>query len=119
VRLYPGDIGAVTGFATDIHARVLDTQGQPIKGLYAVGNDMHSAMGGVYLGQGITIGPGWLFAYGGGARAEEGWGFFPQAPPLIIPAGDGHGIRHQVIGKYRCRTWSRRSIARALDCQCQ
>jgi len=63
VRLYPGDIGAATGFVTDTQARVQDTAGQPIEGLYAVGNDMHSAMGGVYPGPGITIGPGLVFAY--------------------------------------------------------
>lgn len=63
VRLVPGDIGAATGFATDAKARVLDAGGQTIPGLYAVGNDMHSAMGGVYPAPGITIGPGLVFAY--------------------------------------------------------
>lgn len=62
VRLYPGDIGAATGFATDGDARVLDGNGQPIAGLYAVGNDMHSILGGVYAAPGITIGPGIVFA---------------------------------------------------------
>jgi len=62
VRLYPGDIGAATGFATDTEARVLDAQGRVIDGLYAVGNDMHSAMGGVYPAPGITVGPGLVFA---------------------------------------------------------
>lgn len=61
VQLHPGDIGAATGFATDGDARVLDAQGQPIAGLYAVGNDMHSIMGGVYTAPGITIGPGLVF----------------------------------------------------------
>lgn len=63
VKLYPGDIGAATGFATDGDARVLDADGGPIPGLYAVGNDMHSIMGGVYTAPGITIGPGLVFAY--------------------------------------------------------
>ncbi len=62
VRLYPGDIGAATGFATDGDARVLDDQGSPIPRLYAVGNDMHSIMGGVYTAPGITIGPSIVFA---------------------------------------------------------
>ena len=62
VRLYPGDIGASTGFATDEHTRVLDAQGLPIPGLYAAGNDMHSMMGGAYPAPGITIGPGLVFA---------------------------------------------------------
>lgn len=63
VRLYPGDIGAATGLQTDAHARVLDAEDRPIPGLYACGNDMHSAMGGVYAGPGITIGPAIVFAY--------------------------------------------------------
>jgi FAD binding domain len=68
LRLYPGDIGASTGLVTDADARVLQTaEGStaevPIAGLYAVGNDMHSIMGGVYTGPGITIGPGLVFGY--------------------------------------------------------
>ncbi len=63
VRLYAGDIGAAQGFATDGDARALDAQGRPIAGLYAVGNDMHSIMGGVYTAPGITIGPGIVFAH--------------------------------------------------------
>jgi succinate dehydrogenase/fumarate reductase flavoprotein subunit len=63
VKLYPGDIGAATGFATDTDARALDTAGRPIPGLYAVGNDAQSIMGGTYPGPGITIGPGLVFAY--------------------------------------------------------
>jgi succinate dehydrogenase/fumarate reductase flavoprotein subunit len=62
LRLYPGDIGAATGFATDCKARVLDERAEAIPGLYAVGNDMHSIMGGVYTAPGITIGPGLVFA---------------------------------------------------------
>ncbi len=62
LKLYPGDIGAATGLATDEHARLLNTQGQALPGLYAVGNDQHSVMGGVYPGPGITLGPGLVFA---------------------------------------------------------
>ncbi|RUP25084.1 MAG: FAD-dependent oxidoreductase [Curvibacter sp.] len=63
IRLYPGDIGASTGLVTDAQARLLDAQDQPLPGLYAVGNDMNSIMGGVYTAPGITIGPGLVFAY--------------------------------------------------------
>lgn len=63
VRLYPGDIGAATGFLTDTHARALDDQREPIPGLYACGNDMQSIMGGMYPGPGSTLGPGLTFAY--------------------------------------------------------
>ncbi|HEY6135768.1 MAG TPA: FAD-dependent oxidoreductase [Rubrivivax sp.] len=69
VQLLPGDIGAATGFATDPTGRVLDTAGQPIPGLYACGNDMHSPMGGVYPAPGITLGPGLVFAYLGARDA--------------------------------------------------
>jgi FAD binding domain len=62
VCLYPGDIGAATGLVTDAAARVLGEDGGPIDGLYAVGNDMHSIMGGVYTAPGITLGPGLVFA---------------------------------------------------------
>jgi succinate dehydrogenase/fumarate reductase flavoprotein subunit len=64
VRVYAGDIGTACGIATDEHARALDAQGQPIDGLYVVGNDMQSVMGGQYPAPGITLGPaltfGWL-----------------------------------------------------------
>ena len=63
VRLYPGDIGASTGFVTDETAAVLGADGFPIGGIYAVGNDMQSVMGGTYPAPGITIGPGLVFAY--------------------------------------------------------
>ena len=63
VALYPGDIGAATGLATDAHANVLQADGQAIGGLYAIGNDQHSIMGGAYPAPGITIGPGLVFAY--------------------------------------------------------
>lgn len=63
VRLYPGDIGAAMGLETDAAARVRGTDGQPIPGLYAVGNDMQSMMGGAYPGPGITVGPGMVFGY--------------------------------------------------------
>jgi succinate dehydrogenase/fumarate reductase flavoprotein subunit len=63
VKLYPGDIGAAQGLQTNEHAQVLNAQGQVIAGLYAVGNDMNSIMGGVYPAPGITIGPGLVFAF--------------------------------------------------------
>ncbi len=42
---------------------VVNTQGNPIPGLYAVGNDMDSLMAGTYPGPGITLGPGLTFGY--------------------------------------------------------
>ena len=85
VRLYPGDIGASTGFATDEHARVLDAQGLPIAGLYAVGNDMHSIMGGTYPAPGITIGPGLVFARIAARHALRARGAHGTASPRDNP----------------------------------
>ena len=63
VRLVPGDLGTFIGLATDPLARVLDVNERPIPGLYAVGNDQASVMGGTYPGAGITIGPAMTFGY--------------------------------------------------------
>lgn len=63
VKLYMGDLGTFHGLKTDGEARVLDTQGRPIAGLYAAGNEMASIMGGSYPGAGITIGPAATFGY--------------------------------------------------------
>lgn len=62
LRLYPGDLGTKGGLLTDEHARVLDKQGVPIKGLYAAGNTSASVMGTRYAGAGATIGPAIVFA---------------------------------------------------------
>jgi hypothetical protein len=63
LKLVPGDVGAAAGLVTDTDARMLDARGQVIDGLYAVGNDMQSVMGGVHAGPGSTLGPGLVFAY--------------------------------------------------------
>jgi hypothetical protein len=63
VKLVPGDLGTFIGLATDPLARVLDVNERPIPGLYAVGNDQASVMGGTYPGAGITIGPALTFGY--------------------------------------------------------
>jgi 3-oxosteroid 1-dehydrogenase len=61
--IYAGDIGTCGGLRTDEHARVLDSQRRPIAGLYAVGNNAASVMGGSYPGAGSTLGPSMTFAY--------------------------------------------------------
>jgi succinate dehydrogenase/fumarate reductase flavoprotein subunit len=63
IKLVVGDIGTFAGLVTDENTRVLDSSGQPIKGLYAVGNDAASVMGGNYPGAGITLGPALTFGY--------------------------------------------------------
>lgn len=66
VRVYPGDIGTASGLMTDPDGRVLDASGHPIAGLYAVGADMASIMGGHYPAAGITLGPALTFGYRAG-----------------------------------------------------
>jgi predicted oxidoreductase len=63
IEMVIGDLGTFAGFRTDAKAQTLDAQGQPIAGLYAVGNDMASIMGGNYPGAGITLGPALTFGY--------------------------------------------------------
>jgi succinate dehydrogenase/fumarate reductase flavoprotein subunit len=63
VRVVPGDLGTFAGIATNAAAQVVDRDGRAIEGLYAVGNDALSVMGGTYPGAGITIGPAMTFGF--------------------------------------------------------
>jgi succinate dehydrogenase/fumarate reductase flavoprotein subunit len=63
IKVVIGDLGTYAGIRTDEHARALDADDRPIAGLYAVGNDMASIMGGNYPGAGITLGPALTFGY--------------------------------------------------------
>lgn len=61
LQVFPGDIGTKGGLATDEQARVLDRQGAPIGGLYAIGNTAASVMGASYPGAGSTLAPAMTF----------------------------------------------------------
>lgn len=63
LRIRPGELGSFAGLQSDDQARVLDREGRVIEGLYAVGNDAASIMGGNYPGGGITLGPAMTFGY--------------------------------------------------------
>jgi succinate dehydrogenase/fumarate reductase flavoprotein subunit len=63
LRIYMGDLGTFDGLSTNVEGHVLDTSGTPIPGLFAVGNDRASVMGGNYPGAGITLGPAVVFGY--------------------------------------------------------
>jgi succinate dehydrogenase/fumarate reductase flavoprotein subunit len=63
VKIIPGDIGTYHGLVTDQSTRVLDGDGKPIEGLFAVGNDAASIFGGSYPGAGATLGPAMTFGY--------------------------------------------------------
>ncbi|MGW9497133.1 FAD-dependent oxidoreductase [Streptomyces prasinus] len=61
-RLVLSDLGTKGGLRTDVHARVLDTDGQPVPGLYAAGNTSASFTGGAYPGPGLPLGSAMVFA---------------------------------------------------------
>ncbi len=63
VKVVMGDLGTFDGIRTSTVGEVLHRDGTPIAGLYAVGNDRASMMGGNYPGAGITHGPNMTFAY--------------------------------------------------------
>ncbi|MCM2394526.1 FAD-dependent oxidoreductase [Rhizobium sp. S95] len=63
VRMEMGDLGTFDGLKTTVPGEVLDRQGAVIPGLYAVGNDRASIMGGNYPGAGITLGPAMTFGW--------------------------------------------------------
>ncbi len=63
VKLIMGDLGTFDGIKTSVVGEVLKRNGRPIAGLYAVGNDRASIMGGNYPGAGITHGPNMTFGY--------------------------------------------------------
>ncbi len=71
IKLLPGDLGTFAGIRTDEFARALDAQGQPLPGLYAVGNDALSLMGGNYPGGGITLGPAIVFGWIAGRHLAQ------------------------------------------------
>lgn len=71
VKVWPGDLGTKGGLLTDEYARVLDTDGNVIKGLYAAGNCSASVMGHTYPGPGSTIGPAMVFGMIAGQHAAK------------------------------------------------
>ncbi|MEY4732591.1 MAG: hypothetical protein RLZZ464_657 [Pseudomonadota bacterium] len=63
VKLLMGDLGSFDGIQTTVVGEVKKSDGSVIPGLYAVGNDRASIMGGNYPAAGITHGPNMVFAY--------------------------------------------------------
>jgi succinate dehydrogenase/fumarate reductase flavoprotein subunit len=80
VRVEPVPLGTSLGLRTDEQARVCDADLQPIEGLYAVGNDMHSPMGGEYPGAGAQLGPGMTFGYLAALHA------LCSSPAAVVPS---------------------------------
>jgi len=63
VKVVMGDLGTFDGIQTTVVGEVKKRDGSVIDGLYAVGNDRASIMGGNYPGAGITHGPNMTFGY--------------------------------------------------------
>lgn len=58
-----GDLGTKGGLKANAKAQVVNTDNQPIEGLYAAGNNAGSPFGNLYPGAGGTIGPAATFGY--------------------------------------------------------
>jgi succinate dehydrogenase/fumarate reductase flavoprotein subunit len=72
LKLLVGDLSTFDGLRADAAGRALRADGTPIPGLYVVGADRASMMGGAYPGPGINHGPHMTMAYvTAGAIAEN------------------------------------------------
>ena len=63
VKVIMGDLGTFDGLRTTLVGQVQRDDGSLVEGLFAVGNDRASIMGGNYPGAGITLGPNLTFGY--------------------------------------------------------
>ena len=83
VPLWPTPLGTSRGLSASVDAQALDARGRPIPGLYACGNDMHSAFGGEYPGAGAQLGQAMTFAW---LAARHAAGIARDAsPPTAAP----------------------------------
>jgi len=89
IRVGLGDLGTFAGISTDEYARVLDQDRKVVDGLYAVGNDAVSVMGGAYPGGGITLGPAMTFGFVAGEHVAN-----TAKPAADVSAG--HASRHNL-----------------------
>ena len=71
VKVVMGDLGTFDGLRTNLVGQVLTRSGSVIEGLYAVGNDRASMMGGNYPGAGITLGPNMTFGFIAGRHLAQ------------------------------------------------
>jgi 3-oxosteroid 1-dehydrogenase len=63
IRVDLGDLGTKGGLKVDRDANVLDVEGRPIPGLYAIGNASGAVTADSYPGAGGTLGPALTFGY--------------------------------------------------------
>ena len=71
VILGPAGLDTKGGPVTDEHARVLNTEGEPIPGLYGAGNCVASPAGQAYWGPGGTVGMAFIFGSIAGKHAAS------------------------------------------------
>jgi succinate dehydrogenase/fumarate reductase flavoprotein subunit len=87
IKVLPGSFGTFAGLKTDLHSRVLDVAGEPIRGLYAAGSDQANVMGGHYPSGGINIGPAMTFGYLAGRHAAGATEY-----EYVVPSPQNDGI---------------------------
>ncbi|WP_255769062.1 FAD-dependent oxidoreductase [Pseudarthrobacter sulfonivorans] len=63
MAVVPTPLATAYGVLTDGNGQALDTQGNPVPGLYAAGNDAASVMGSEYPGAGVQVGSGMTFGW--------------------------------------------------------
>ena len=63
LKLLVADLSTFDGLRADAHGKVLRQDGSEVPGLYVVGADRVSMMGGAYPGPGINLGPYMTMAY--------------------------------------------------------
>jgi 3-oxosteroid 1-dehydrogenase len=71
IQIHPGALGTKGGARVDEHARVLNTKGRPIQGLYAAGNAAAAVTGAGYPGAGATIGAAMTWGWLAGSHAAR------------------------------------------------
>jgi 3-oxosteroid 1-dehydrogenase len=63
LRMHPSTLGTSIGLKVNADAQVINGQAEPIRGLYACGQDISPVMRGFYPAGGINIGPAITFAF--------------------------------------------------------
>ncbi|WIX92384.1 FAD-dependent oxidoreductase [Amycolatopsis sp. DG1A-15b] len=83
IAVVPTPLATALGLRTSADAEVLDADGEPVRGLYACGNDAASMTASEYPGAGCQIGAGLVFGY---LAARHAGG---RARDAIRDAGNG------------------------------
>lgn len=94
VKVLMGDLGTFDGLRTTPVGEVLREDGAVVPGLYAVGNDRASIMGGNYPGAGITLGPNMTFGYLTGRHVAAASGAAGATAAAAAPRDGQQEVRH-------------------------